>query len=138
MDGVAETAGAAARPAVAVAVVTSGLGVLVGRRRDGNPPWTFPGGKIEPGESPEDTAVRETLEETGLDVIPVRVLGQREHPATGTLISYVACMADGIARVASLRELAEVRWVPPGEADELTGGTIYGPVSAYLRETLET
>jgi 8-oxo-dGTP pyrophosphatase MutT (NUDIX family) len=37
---------------VAVAVVTSPLGVLVGRRRDGVPPRTFPGGKIEPGESP--------------------------------------------------------------------------------------
>ena len=50
---------------VAAAVVTSGLGVLVGRRRDGNPPWMFPGGKIEPGESPEDAAVREALERPG-------------------------------------------------------------------------
>jgi 8-oxo-dGTP pyrophosphatase MutT (NUDIX family) len=54
--------------AVALAVVTCRLGVLVGRRRDGNPPWTFPGGKIEPGESPEDAAVHETLDETGLRV----------------------------------------------------------------------
>jgi hypothetical protein len=38
-------------------VVTSRLGVLVGRRRDGTPPWTFPGGKIEPGESPEGIAL---------------------------------------------------------------------------------
>jgi 8-oxo-dGTP pyrophosphatase MutT (NUDIX family) len=38
---------------VAVAIVTGPLDVLVGRRRDGHPPWTFPGGKIEPGESPE-------------------------------------------------------------------------------------
>ncbi len=51
MDGVAESASTAARPTVAV---TSALGALIGRRRDGTPPWTFPGGKIEPGESPED------------------------------------------------------------------------------------
>lgn len=38
------------RPAVAVATVTSGLRALVGKRKGGNPPWTFPGGKIEPGE----------------------------------------------------------------------------------------
>jgi 8-oxo-dGTP pyrophosphatase MutT (NUDIX family) len=52
------------RPEVTVAVVASGLGVLIGRRRDRRPPWTFPGGKIEPGESAEDAAMRETLEET--------------------------------------------------------------------------
>jgi 8-oxo-dGTP diphosphatase len=65
------------RPEVAVAIVTSHLGVLVGKRRDGGAPWTFPGGKIEPGESPEDAAVRETLEETELRVRATGVIGGR-------------------------------------------------------------
>ena len=30
--------------------------------------WTIPGGKVEPGESFEDAAVREVLEETGVDM----------------------------------------------------------------------
>jgi 8-oxo-dGTP pyrophosphatase MutT (NUDIX family) len=30
--------------------------------------WSFPGGAIEPGETPEEAAVRETLEETGYHV----------------------------------------------------------------------
>jgi 8-oxo-dGTP diphosphatase len=65
------------RPAVAVAIVTCDRGILVGQRRDGNPPWTFPGGKIEPGESPEGAAVREALEETGLRVRATGVIGSR-------------------------------------------------------------
>jgi 8-oxo-dGTP pyrophosphatase MutT (NUDIX family) len=35
--------------AVAVAIGAGPSGVLVGGRGDGVPPWTFPGGKIEPG-----------------------------------------------------------------------------------------
>jgi hypothetical protein len=34
---------------VVAAIVTSELGVLIGRRNDGKPPWTFIEGEIEPG-----------------------------------------------------------------------------------------
>ena len=97
------------RPEVAVAIVTSGSDVLVGRRRDGDPPWTFPGGKIEPGEVPENAAVRETLEETGLQVRATGVIGSRVHPRTGVRIVYVAAvlvyeaLEDSAARPSSPR-----------------------------------
>ena len=32
--------------------------------------WAFPGGKAEPEESPEETVIRETFEETGLNFVP--------------------------------------------------------------------
>jgi hypothetical protein len=67
----------------AVAVVTSPLGVLAGRRRDGIPRWMFPGGMIEDGETAEQAAVRECLEETGLVVVADHEIGRRTRPVTG-------------------------------------------------------
>ncbi|WP_433870209.1 nucleotide triphosphate diphosphatase NUDT15 [Saccharopolyspora sp. CA-218241] len=59
------------------AVVLRGDRVLLGRRRGahGAGTWSFPGGKVDPGESPEDAAARELAEETGLravEVVPLR------------------------------------------------------------------
>ncbi len=41
----------------------------------------MPGGRVEPGETVEETAVRELLEETGLEVRPIRELGVLEQPS---------------------------------------------------------
>lgn len=48
--------------------------VLLVQRADSGD-WTPIGGICEPGEQPHDTAVREVKEETGLDIVPVALLG---------------------------------------------------------------
>lgn len=124
---------------VATAIVTSDLGVLVGRRNDGKPPWTFIAGEVEPGESPADAAVREVKEETGLRVQLAEVIGERVHPKTGRTMIYIAATPTHGTDVfvGDEDELAEVRWVSLAEADELMAAYgIYGPVHEYLQREL--
>jgi 8-oxo-dGTP pyrophosphatase MutT (NUDIX family) len=126
------------RPAIVAAIVTSKLGVLVERRHDGKPLWTFPAGESEPGESPEDTAIREAKEETGLIIKVSHVIGERlKHPATGRHMIYVAARPyQGTAvYVGDEAELAEVRWVRLAEADDLLPG-MFEPVREHLRRVL--
>jgi 8-oxo-dGTP pyrophosphatase MutT (NUDIX family) len=124
-------------PPVAAAIVTSDLGVLAGRRNDGQPPWTFIAGAIEPGESPGDAVVREVKEETGLEVSPGRVLGRRVHPATGRTMVYLAArpVLGTDVFVGDENELAEVRWLSLPEADQAMPD-MYEPVRAYLGRAL--
>lgn len=62
------------RVGVGVLVLRDGL-VLLGRRlgSHGAGTWSAPGGRLEFGESIEDCARRELLEETGLELGPARV-----------------------------------------------------------------
>jgi ADP-ribose pyrophosphatase YjhB (NUDIX family) len=53
--------------------------VLLTRRTD-NGRWCLPGGRTEPGENVVETCLRETLEETGLQVRMVRLLGVYSSP----------------------------------------------------------
>ncbi len=78
----------------AYCVVTDNGKILLTRIREGwsgtDGGWTLPGGGMEPNETPEETARREVLEETGLEVEPGELLaidsftvqpGERLDPA---------------------------------------------------------
>lgn len=140
-DSVTEPVHRADRPEhqpVVAAIVTSHLGVLVGRRNDNRPPWTFIAGEVEPGESIADAAVREVKEETGLIVKAAgREIGRRVHPKTRRTMIYLACSpAQGTdVFVGDEEELAEVRWLTLPEVDELLPG-VFEPVREHLSRTI--
>lgn len=103
--------------------------------------WTLPGGGLHFGEDPLDGVVREVAEETGLDVVPGRLLGVRSaviEPAeaiSGHRIHAVGILYRGAIAGGQLRDEADgssdqARWVPADEVDSL-------PMVGLLRWALE-
>jgi 8-oxo-dGTP diphosphatase len=63
-------------PTVLIYAVRDGKVLLMHRKREPNLGlWVAPGGKIEPGESPYETALREFAEETGLEAKDLQLRG---------------------------------------------------------------
>lgn len=75
--------------------------------------WTFPGGKLEYGESFEDGAKREVLEETGITLHDVKVIAvnndKNEH-AHFVTIGLFSDNFSGDAQVLEPDEITEWRW----------------------------
>lgn len=92
--------------------------------------WAPPGGAIEPDESPADAAVRECLEETGLQVRPVQILGVYGGPpcevtyANGDVVQYVLtlfrCEVVGGQLIPDGDEALDARYVAADEWQDLT------------------
>lgn len=61
-------------PGVA-AVIHDDQGRLLAQKRAEDGTWSLPAGAVDPGETPAQAVVREVWEETGLKVVPERVLG---------------------------------------------------------------
>jgi 8-oxo-dGTP diphosphatase len=129
------------QPGIAAAIVVSGGRVLMVRRRvsEGQLSWQFPAGEIEPGETREDAAVRETHEETGVEVAAVKLLGERIHPKTGRLMSYTACeVVGGTAHVADAEEWAQLAWVAHDDIPQYVPYGLFEPVQDYLDVVMPT
>lgn len=78
----------------------------------------FPGGRADPGETPEMTALRETAEEVGIHVPPERVIGRLgQHPSpAGYIATPVVAVIDWPQRlILQETEVAEVFTVPLSE-----------------------
>lgn len=85
--------------------------ILLQKRRDFRI-WALPGGRIEPGETPEAAAVRETFEETGLHVALGRKVGTYWKPQHDDTVTVFAARVTGGAIVRVSDETRDVRWFP--------------------------
>jgi 8-oxo-dGTP pyrophosphatase MutT (NUDIX family) len=101
----------------------SGPEVLLTRRswelRNHRGEVSFPGGRMDPGETALDTALREAHEEVGLDPALVTVHGELEHLNTVVSRSYivpkVATITERPALNAQTGEVDRVFWLPLAE-----------------------
>lgn len=82
--------------------------------------WGVPGGARDPGETPEQAALREAGEETGLDPGAVRVTATSTVDHGGWAYTTVLAAADRLLEVHDLdRESTAVRWVLLEEVEDL-------------------
>ncbi len=154
------------RAAVVVALVPEDdqAAVLLTRRAEGlrrhSGQYALPGGRVDPGETPEAAALRELREEVGLELAPSGILGRLDDFATrsGFLITPLVVWAGGGELALDPREVADVYRVPladcgrpralvethvfageaiPALALESVGTHVFPPTAAILHQFAE-
>lgn len=81
--------------------------------------WEFPGGKVEKGESPEESLIREIHEELGISIQVLRPFTTVSHAYPDfsiQLIPFSCTIREGLPQA---REHAELRWVHLSKLKEL-------------------
>ena len=114
----------AATPEVAVGAVAVHDDAILLIRRGRGPSkgdWSVPGGRVEPGETVYEAVVRETYEETGLEVVVDRFLGwvERIGPADDStpdyhfvILDFAVTVLDPLQTPVAGDDAVDVMWVP--------------------------
>jgi 8-oxo-dGTP diphosphatase len=125
----------------AVALIDPDGRVLLAQRPEGKSLaglWEFPGGKVEPGESPETALIRELREELGIDTwascLAPLTFASHAYPEFHLLMPLFACRKwEGIVRGAEGQTLA---WVRPDRLRDYPMPPADLPLIPILRDWL--
>jgi mutator protein MutT len=97
--------------------------LLLARRSDSDPLagfWELPGGKVEPGETPEEALDREWREELGVGVEGSEPFTFAVGASNGRHVTLLVFLVRAIRGEPSPVGVAEVRWTAPGDASSLS------------------
>ena len=100
--------------------------------------WEFPGGKVDPGETPEFALIRELQEELGIDVTenclaPFTFASHRYEDFHLLMPLYVCRVWDGMV---TPREGQVLKWVRPPDLKDYPMPPADVPLIAMLRDLL--
>ncbi len=100
--------------------------------------WEFPGGKVEPGETPEACLIRELDEELGVKVskacLAPFVFASHEYEAFHLLMPlYLIRRWEGQP---AAREHKALKWVKPAKLDDYPMPPADAPLVAWLRDLI--
>jgi len=109
------------RPGVGVGVLIKSEGKILLQRRTGahgEGTWSLPGGHLEFGETPEQTAIREAKEEVNADIKNIRVVGLTNDVMRADDKHYITIFVEaeyvgGEIKIAEPHRTTEIRWCDP-------------------------
>ena len=107
------------KPVVGAAIVRDGR-VLAARRTSPAAAagrWEFPGGKVEPGETPDAALVREIAEELGCPIVVIGWLAGSAPIGDTHVLTVALATLDGVDADPVPHEHDEVRWLAADELD---------------------
>ena len=115
--------------------------VLIAKRPEGKKLaglWEFPGGKVEPGERPEQALIRELKEELDIDVkkscLAPFVFASHAYDSFHLLMPLYLCRRwDGVV---AAREHDALAWVKPNKLSDYPMPPADEPLVAWLRDLL--
>lgn len=123
----------------AVAIVDADGRILLAQRPAGKVMaglWEFPGGKVKPGETPEDALIRELAEELGIDVtascLAPFTFASHTYSDFHLLMPLYVCRKWSGIPVA--REGQQLAWVRPARLGEYPMPPADAPLVAMLRD----
>lgn len=115
-------------------------GLILCAQRGGTGPlagmWEFPGGKIEPGESPRDALIREIQEELLCNVVVTDEVTTTAHEYDFGVVTLTTFYGQLVEGEPALTEHQNIKWLPASELHELEWAPADIPAVHLIQERL--